>query len=248
MRPPALCYFCTFCCLRSNSGGEVEREVCFLLKKNAYLCLGILGLFLFTSVSTYAAPAAGAAKTAPTAKAVQPAVQPPSDGSIRIGMRGDEVKLVQRLLAEMGFYVGEIDGIFGNGTLQGVRDFQTVSSLVPDGVVGPETLAALKRSEGAGISPSRYSRSLTMNASAYSRFDSGNSSYTCRGNLLRKGLVAVDPNVIPLGTRLYIPGYGYAIADDTGGAIRGNTIDLAFDSHEEAIQFGRRRITVNILD
>ena len=86
-----------------------------------------------------------------------------------------------------------------------------------------------------------------MKATAYSRFDPGCGSYTARGNLLHKGLVAVDPHVIPLGTRLYIPGYGFAIADDTGGAIKGHVIDLAFDSHQEAINFGVRHITVYIL-
>lgn len=215
-----------------------------LLKKNA--CLSFLGACLFLLANTLPVYAAPVNKT-PTTVKTQP--QPPvNDGMIRVGMRGEEVKVVQRLLANMGFYSGEIDGVFGKVTLQAVKDFQTVSSLVPDGVVGTETLTTLKRSEASGVSPSRYSRSLTMNASAYSRFDAGNSSYTCRGNLLRKGLVAVDPNVIPLGTRLYIPGYGYAVADDTGGAIRGNNIDLAFDSHAEAIQFGRQRITVNILE
>ncbi len=214
----------------------------FLLKKNA--CLSFLGACLFLLANTLPIHAAPIDKAQTTVK-TQPSE---NDGMIRVGMRGEEVKIVQRLLANMGFYVGEIDGIFGRGTLQAVKDFQTVSKLVPDGVVGKETLNTLKRSEAAGVSPSRYSRSLLMNASAYSRFDAGNSSYTCRGSLVRKGIVAVDPNVIPLGTRLYIPGYGYAIADDTGGAIRGNNIDLAFDSHAEAIQFGRQRITVNILE
>jgi hypothetical protein len=46
---------------------------------------------------------------------------------------------------------------------------------------------------------------------------------------LRKGLVAVDPNVIPLGTRLYVPGYGVAVAADTGGGVRGRMIDLGYE-------------------
>ncbi|CUH96172.1 hypothetical protein P22_2260 [Propionispora sp. 2/2-37] len=169
----------------------------------------------------------------------------PGDVSLKVGARGDDVQVLQRLLTEAGFYNGAIDGIFGNGTFRAVMDFQISNGLTVDGIAGRETFAYLNRGDS---NSSRYSRSLVMKASAYSAYDPGNSSYTARGNLLRRGLVAVDPNVIPLGTRLYIPGYGYAIADDTGGAIRGNVIDLAFDSHAEAIQFGRQQVTVYILE
>jgi 3D (Asp-Asp-Asp) domain-containing protein len=61
------------------------------------------------------------------------------------------------------------------------------------------------------------------------------------------GIVAVDPRVIPLRTRLYIPGYGYAVAGDTGGAIRGSRIDLGFNTYRDARQFGRRNVTVYLL-
>ena len=65
----------------------------------------------------------------------------------------------------------------------------------------------------------------------------------------KKGsIVAVDPDVIPLGTRLFIPGYGEAVAADTGGAIIGNRIDLVMDSYGEAMDFGRRDVTVYVLD
>jgi len=58
--------------------------------------------------------------------------------------------------------------------------------------------------------------------------------------------VAVDPKVIPLGSMLYIPGYGYAIADDVGGAIKGEKIDVRFRTHEEARQWGRQRKTITV--
>lgn len=63
--------------------------------------------------------------------------------------------------------------------------------------------------------------------------------------------VAVDPTVIPLGSRLDIPGYRrsngtWILADDTGGAIKGNRIDVRFETHEEARQWGRRRIRVRV--
>ena len=85
-----------------------------------------------------------------------------------------------------------------------------------------------------------------MEASAYSSYESG--MYTARGHALRHGYVSVDPSVIPLGTEVYVEGYGYAVADDTGGDIVGNRIDVAMDSYDEAIQFGRRTVKVYILN
>lgn len=62
------------------------------------------------------------------------------------------------------------------------------------------------------------------------------------------GVVAVDPLLIPLGTVLYIPGYGVAIAGDVGSAIKGLKIDLGFDSYREALFFGRRTVDVYVLE
>jgi 3D (Asp-Asp-Asp) domain-containing protein len=62
-----------------------------------------------------------------------------------------------------------------------------------------------------------------------------------------KGAVAVDPNVIPLGSVLEIPGYGYGIAIDTGSAIKGNKIDVYFDKKNEAIKWGNKEIEIRIL-
>jgi len=61
------------------------------------------------------------------------------------------------------------------------------------------------------------------------------------------GVVAVDPKVIPLGSKLYVEGYGYAIAGDTGGAIKGNRIDVFFYSSVETAQWGRRWVRVFVL-
>ncbi len=71
---------------------------------------------------------------------------------------------------------------------------------------------------------------------------------TAVGLRVKKGVVAVDPKVIPLGTRLFIPGYGEALAADTGGWIKGNRIDLAFDSLEECYRFGRRKLRVYLVE
>ena len=70
--------------------------------------------------------------------------------------------------------------------------------------------------------------------------------HTASGIPVGPGVVAVDPAVIPLGTRLTIPGYGQGIAADTGGAIQGARIDLWFSSESEALAWGRRSVTIGI--
>jgi 3D (Asp-Asp-Asp) domain-containing protein len=89
----------------------------------------------------------------------------------------------------------------------------------------------------------------TMVATAYTA-DSAQAYPTGRtatGLPARYGVVAVDPRVIKLGSRLFIPGYGTAVAADTGGAIQGNRIDLCMDSYRSAIDFGRQPVTVYVL-
>ncbi len=102
----------------------------------------------------------------------------------------------------------------------------------------------------------KYSRVITMNASAYTAGPEstgkrpGDAGYgiTASGMKVAHGVVAVDPNVIPLGTRLYVEGYGESIAADTGGAIKGNKIDLFYHDLGAALQFGRRNVTVYVLE
>jgi uncharacterized protein YabE (DUF348 family) len=71
---------------------------------------------------------------------------------------------------------------------------------------------------------------------------------TATGAIATKGVCAVDPRVIPLGTRLWVEGYGYAIACDTGGAIKGNRIDVCFDTRAEALRWGRRHVVVYVVE
>jgi 3D (Asp-Asp-Asp) domain-containing protein len=85
-------------------------------------------------------------------------------------------------------------------------------------------------------------------ATAYSAAEPGSSSSTAIGTRCRKGVIAVDPHVIPLGTHVYVPGYGYAVAADTGGMINGRHIDLCYDSMSELEAWGRRVVTIIILD
>jgi len=88
---------------------------------------------------------------------------------------------------------------------------------------------------------------VEMVATAYVAGCYGCSGITALGLPAGHGIVAVDPRFIPLGTKLYVPGYGKALAGDTGGAIKGRRIDLGFNSLAAAIQFGRRQIKVYVL-
>lgn len=86
-------------------------------------------------------------------------------------------------------------------------------------------------------------KSFTVEATAYTY--TGNPTAT--GVYPREGLIAVDPRVIPLGTQVYVEGYGYAVAADTGGAIKGNIIDVFFPSLKRCLDWGRRPVTIYIL-
>lgn len=81
---------------------------------------------------------------------------------------------------------------------------------------------------------------MVMEATAYTW--TGNRTAT--GTWPSRGTVAVDPEVIPLGTKLYIEGYGPAVAEDTGGAIKGEIIDLYMETKDECWQWGRQEVEV----
>ncbi|HEY7992755.1 MAG TPA: 3D domain-containing protein [Candidatus Eremiobacteraceae bacterium] len=109
----------------------------------------------------------------------------------------------------------------------------------------PKTLAQLRQA----MPNVALGTAITMIATAYTAdtATAAPTGYTATGILAQEGVVAVDPRVIPLGTKLFVPGYGIALAADTGGAIIGNRIDLCMDSYSRAIEFGRRPIQVYIL-
>jgi 3D (Asp-Asp-Asp) domain-containing protein len=85
---------------------------------------------------------------------------------------------------------------------------------------------------------------LQMRATAYTH----TGHRTCTGTYPEVGTIAVDPRVIPLGTKLYVDGYGFGTAQDTGGAIKGNIIDLFMETNQECIKWGNRKVTVYIID
>ena len=89
-------------------------------------------------------------------------------------------------------------------------------------------------------------RTLNVYATWYTASSAGGSGVTATGTGVYRGIVAVDPAVIPLGTRMYIPGYGYGTAADTGGAIKGNIIDLGYGP-DDVKDWRSRRLDICIL-
>ncbi|RWZ60350.1 LysM peptidoglycan-binding domain-containing protein [Halobacillus fulvus] len=94
-------------------------------------------------------------------------------------------------------------------------------------------------------------KEFTAEATAYTAYCTGCSGVTATGIDLRANpnqkVIAVDPSVIPLGSKVYVEGYGTAIAGDTGGAIKGNRIDVFIPDRGEALDFGRKSVKVQVL-
>ena len=95
-------------------------------------------------------------------------------------------------------------------------------------------------------------QTLYVTATAYTAYCDGCSGVTRTGIDLRANpnqkVIAVDPNVIPLGSKVWVEGYGTAIAGDTGSAIKGKRIDLFIPSHEEAMRYGVREVKIEVIE
>jgi 3D (Asp-Asp-Asp) domain-containing protein len=95
-------------------------------------------------------------------------------------------------------------------------------------------------------------KALRMKATAYSAADGNGNRRTATGTKARRSSgyssIAVDPRVIPLGTKVYVEGYGYAIAEDVGGAIKGNIIDVFFNTSSECRSWGVKYVNVYVLN
>lgn len=95
-------------------------------------------------------------------------------------------------------------------------------------------------------------KTISVTATAYTADCAGCSGITATGVNLKNDrnakVIAVDPSVIPLGSKVYVEGYGYATAADTGGAIKGNKIDIHVPSTQEALNWGNRTVNVTIVD
>jgi len=176
-----------------------------------------------------------------------------ADTILSRGDTGSEVTELQQTLNDNGYWCGSVDGIFGVKTYNAVTSFQRDVGITVDGIVGPVTrkYLGLESAKSTQVSRAGLIRTLTMVATGYCPCAKcnypfyGQPSYL--GYPLGYGIIASDPDVIPMGTRLYVPGYGEGIAADQGGAINGNRLDLCFDTHQNALDWGIKTVTVTIL-
>lgn len=111
--------------------------------------------------------------------------------------------------------------------------------------------ASVSRGENSS-SNSSDGKEFYVTATAYTANCNGCTGVTATGINLKSNpnvkVVAVDPNVIPLGSKVWVEGYGYAVAGDTGGAIKGKKVDLFIPSKSQAYEFGRKKVRIKILD
>lgn len=140
---------------------------------------------------------------------------------------------------------------------------KSISSFVEDGISTNEAYMGVA-SRGSyiretNVPPTDYEDVISVRATAYCLCrkctgktpSSAGYGHTATGLVIVPGrdmkVISVDPNVIPLGSEVYVEGYGYAIAADTGGVIKGNRIDVYKDTHELALQWGVKNVNVYIL-
>lgn len=124
---------------------------------------------------------------------------------------------------------------------------QALAQLFGQTKLQPEAAVANNSLTGA---PENYSKILDITATAYGPGIADNGHWGDNdyfGNPLKPGDIAVDPSVIPMGTKLWIPGYGYGVANDQGSAIKGNRIDLFFPSRQAALDYGIQNVKVYVL-
>ena len=184
------------------------------------------------------------------------------------GMEKGTEKVVQE--GKNGVRTSVYEVIWSNGQELSRQFVEELDSTVVDKIVeygtAPEatvninsSIASVKKNtDGSGTltladgSTLSFSGVKSMTATAYTAGHGGADYTTATGTLVRVGTVAVDKSVIPLGTRMYIVSndgsvvYGLAVAEDTG--VRGNVVDLYYNTYEECINFGRRGCTVYILE
>jgi 3D (Asp-Asp-Asp) domain-containing protein len=178
----------------------------------------------------------------PIERAIERIIDPKMDrGTSRVVREGSDGEMIQAVLVKRGD-----NGVISETVLSERVWVRPQPKVIATG--SREPLRVLLTSRGNYT----YRTVMTMTATAYEpsprscgKYADG---YTAIGMKAAPGVVAVDPRVIPLRTRLYVEGYGPALAADVGAAIKGNRIDVFFETVDEALRYGRRQVNVYILE
>ncbi|MEK5428171.1 ubiquitin-like domain-containing protein [Cytobacillus sp. FSL R7-0680] len=118
--------------------------------------------------------------------------------------------------------------------------------------VGTKVSQPVTKVASRGETNESSGKEMYVSSTAYTAGCNGCSGVTATGLDLKANpgakVIAVDPSVIPLGTKVYVEGYGYAVASDTGSAIKGNKIDVFFSSKSDAYRWGRKQVKIRVLN
>jgi 3D (Asp-Asp-Asp) domain-containing protein len=167
------------------------------------------------------------------------------DHTLRPGTWDNDVYELQGKLKAMGYFDFAVTtGYYGPVTKDAVIKYQKAKGLLVDGIAGQQTFNSIQNNI--------QRKGMTVAATAYTANCEGCSGTTSSGTNLKEipyaKVVAVDPDVIPMGSVVYVPGYGYAVAADTGGGINGNEIDVYMQNYSDAINWGRKNVNITIIN
>jgi uncharacterized protein YabE (DUF348 family)/3D (Asp-Asp-Asp) domain-containing protein len=163
------------------------------------------------------------------------------------GTKGEK-KITKEITYEDGVEVAQVE-LSSEMILEPVDKIVMVGTKAPVVYASKPSSGSIVASRGGAVPSSlSYSKSFRVEATAYALDGitaTGTKPVRVEGGW---STIAVDRNVIPLGTKVYVENYGYAIAEDVGGAIKGNRIDLYMNSVSAAMNWGRRTVTIYILE
>ena len=178
------------------------------------------------------------------------------------GSQGER-RITKERTYEDGELISEVE-VGNEVVVEAIDKIVAIGTMVPVVVKAPEPVKTTVTSSSTATKPSSnavyasrggavpselsYSKSLRVEATAYAGDPITATGTVPVRNPSGWSTIAVDRNVIPLGTRVYVENYGYAICEDVGGAIKGNRIDLFMNSESDARSWGRRNVTIYILD
>jgi peptidoglycan DL-endopeptidase CwlO len=151
----------------------------------------------------------------------------------------EQLSYLDRLRSERGYTNRQIERL--KATARAAQQKSAVVGAPAPVAAVEDTSELLVASQQAAGQPLGVGAQLTVVATGYAI-----RGRTATGLSTAWGVVAVDPSVIPLGTRMTIPGYGEGVAADTGGAVLGNSIDLWFPTRAQALAWGRRTVTITL--